>query len=207
MPENQIKISARPTSDPDVCNFLVEGKSFSSHPVGCKSAKMAEGSPLFEALFNIKGVREVLVLGNVVIVAKSIGDSWPTFGKLVGQAIRNAVNSDKPPIPSDWNDKAPSDAEIFGEVEQILASRVNPGVAAHGGKIELVEVKGGAVYLRLSGGCQGCGAANVTLKQGIEKAIRARLPQVTEIIDITDHSFGKNPFYKTKRDGGSPFES
>jgi Fe-S cluster biogenesis protein NfuA len=110
------------------------------------------------------------------------------------------------PIPSKWESKIPEKGHIYKEVEQILASRVNPGVSTHGGHVELIDVKGTAVYLRLSGGCQGCGAANVTLKQGIEKAIRSRIPEVTEVIDVTDHTSGNNPFYKTGRSDGSPLQ-
>jgi Fe-S cluster biogenesis protein NfuA len=202
----EIKITATPLSDPDICNFTIEGIQVSDRQVYCRDRKMAEGSALFEALFEIDIVREVLVSGKVITVAKSTHDSWQVIGKQVGAALRGALQSGRELIPPEWNNKPLDNGFIFKEVEQILKSRINPGVAAHGGRIELVDVKGTSVYLRLSGGCQGCGAANVTLKQGIEKAIRARLPQVTEVIDITDHASGKNPFYKTKRNSGSPLE-
>ncbi len=68
-------------------------------------------------------------------------------------------------------------------------------IASHGGRVELADVKGTQVYVRLGGGCQGCASANVTLKHSIEKAIRETLPEVTEVIDATDHTAGANPFY------------
>jgi ATP-binding protein involved in chromosome partitioning len=82
------------------------------------------------------------------------------------------------------------------KLRQILEKQINPGLAGHGGKAELAEYRDGKAYLRLSGGCQGCGAAQMTLRQGIEKTIRALLPEVSEIIDITDHAAGENPYYK-----------
>ena len=195
---------AEPTVDPQVCKFAVDCELLPLRTIRCRSKELASGAPLFELLFEIDGIREALVAGNVITVAKSSGETWQKLGKLIGAAIRTAVASGRILVPPEWETKELDEGFIFKEVQQILASRVNPGVSTHGGQVELVDVKGSAVYLRLSGGCQGCGAANVTLKQGIEKAIKSKIPEVTEIIDVTDHAAGKNPFYKTKRNDGSP---
>jgi NFU1 iron-sulfur cluster scaffold homolog, mitochondrial len=204
MIEKQLKITAEPTMDSEICKFIIDLDIVPGREVSCKSREMAAGSPLLEALFAIDAIREVLVFGNSITIAKTGSESWSTLGKQIGTVIREVIQSGKSPIPSEWENKAPDKGHIYKEVEQILASRVNPGVSTHGGHVELIDVKGTAVYLRLSGGCQGCGAANVTLRQGIEKAIRSRIPEVTEVIDITDHTSGKNPFYKTRRSDGSP---
>jgi ATP-binding protein involved in chromosome partitioning len=86
--------------------------------------------------------------------------------------------------------------DVAAGVRELLKTQVNPGLASHGGQAELVELKGSTAYVRMSGGCQGCGAAKQTLKGGIEKAIRAQFPQITEVIDLTDHTAGTNPYYK-----------
>ncbi len=80
-------------------------------------------------------------------------------------------------------------------VQDVLDSQINPGVGSHGGMVTLVEVRDGAAYLRFGGGCQGCAAVDVTLKHGVEAAIRAAVPQVTAIVDATDHDAGTNPYY------------
>jgi Fe/S biogenesis protein NfuA len=80
-------------------------------------------------------------------------------------------------------------------VQEVLDSQINPGVGSHGGVVTLVEVRDGAAYLRFGGGCQGCAAVDVTLKHGVETAIRAAVPQVTAIVDATDHAAGANPYY------------
>ena len=80
-------------------------------------------------------------------------------------------------------------------VQEVLDSQINPGVGSHGGMVTLVEVRDGAAYLRFGGGCQGCAAVDVTLKHGVETAIRAAVPQVTAIVDATDHEAGANPYY------------
>jgi Fe/S biogenesis protein NfuA len=80
-------------------------------------------------------------------------------------------------------------------VQDVLDNQINPGVGSHGGMVTLVEVRDGAAYLRFGGGCQGCAAVDVTLKHGVETAIRAAVPQVTAIVDATDHEAGTNPYY------------
>ena len=80
-------------------------------------------------------------------------------------------------------------------VQDVLDTQINPGVGSHGGMVTLVEVREGAAYLRFGGGCQGCAAVDVTLKHGVETAIRSAVPQVTAIVDATDHAAGTNPFY------------
>jgi Fe/S biogenesis protein NfuA len=81
-------------------------------------------------------------------------------------------------------------------VVAVLDEQVNPSIAAHGGRADLVAVDKGSVYLRLSGGCQGCGMAKATLQQGIEVILREAIPEIAEIVDVTDHADGTNPYYE-----------
>jgi Fe/S biogenesis protein NfuA len=85
---------------------------------------------------------------------------------------------------------------IAQRVQEVLDERINPGVAQHGGFIELLGVKGDKAYIRMGGGCVGCGMADVTLKQGVETAIVAAVPEITGVIDETDHASGENPYYR-----------
>jgi Fe/S biogenesis protein NfuA len=81
-------------------------------------------------------------------------------------------------------------------VVSVLDEQVNPSIAAHGGRADLVAVKDSSVYLRLSGGCQGCGMAKATLSQGIEVILREAIPEIADIVDVTDHADGTNPYYE-----------
>ena len=81
----------------------------------------------------------------------------------------------------------------------VLEEQVNPSIAMHGGRADLVAVEADVVYLRLSGGCQGCGLATVTLSQGIEVALRDALPEIVSVVDVTDHASGANPFYEASK--------
>jgi Fe/S biogenesis protein NfuA len=81
-------------------------------------------------------------------------------------------------------------------VVSVLEEQVNPSIASHGGRADLVAVEDSSVYLRLSGGCQGCGMAKATLSQGIEVILREAIPEIANVVDVTDHADGTNPYYE-----------
>ena len=81
-------------------------------------------------------------------------------------------------------------------VQDVLDRQINPGVGSHGGMVTLVEVRDGTAYMRFGGGCQGCAAVDVTLKQGVETAVKSSVPAISAIVDVTDHEAGVNPYYQ-----------
>ena len=85
---------------------------------------------------------------------------------------------------------------IARAVQDVIDRQINPGVGSHGGMVTLVDVRDGTAYLRFGGGCQGCAAVDVTLKQGVETAIRTAVPSISAIVDATDHEAGANPYYQ-----------
>ncbi len=89
---------------------------------------------------------------------------------------------------------------IGGRVQQLLDTRINPGVKEHGGHVTLIDVQEGRVFLQLGGGCQGCGMVDVTLRQGIEVMLKEEIPEITEVLDTTDHSSGDNPYYQPSKE-------
>jgi Fe/S biogenesis protein NfuA len=98
---------------------------------------------------------------------------------------------------------APPAADLSGPVAlavlTVLEEEINPAIAAHGGRADLVAVDDGVAYLRLSGGCQGCGLASVTLSQGIEVAILDGVPEIESVVDVTDHASGDNPYFESAK--------
>jgi len=85
--------------------------------------------------------------------------------------------------------------DLRSKLQDLIDTMINPAVAGHVGFVELVDVQDNRVYLAMGGGCQGCGAADVTLKSGIERLIKEEIPEITEVLDATDHSAGTNPYY------------
>lgn len=113
-----------------------------------------------------------------------------------GLAMNNP-NSPAPPAMS-----APAGdltGPLVDQVQQVITEQVNPAIASHGGGAELVSVDGTIAYLRLFGGCQGCGLAQVTLKQGIEKILLDSISELSQVVDVTDHASGEDPYYQSQK--------
>jgi Fe-S cluster biogenesis protein NfuA len=191
---NEIKIQAQIVAQ-DTCQFKVDRPIYEAGSVYFAGAEEAAGSPLIEKIFTIPNVTAVLVLGNIVKVTKNDQEDWVPVAKQIGSIIREQLTSDEPAIADAVKNSIPSDEEIRLKVSDLIEKQINPAVASHGGYVELVDVKKNNIYLQLGGGCQGCGMANVTLRQGIEKMIRQYIPQVGGVLDVTDHASGTNPFY------------
>lgn len=113
-----------------------------------------------------------------------------------GLSMNNPNSPAPPPMAAPQGDLTGPLAE---RVQQVLSEEVNPAIAAHGGAAELVSVDESVAYLRLMGGCQGCGMAQVTLKAGIERILLESIPELTEVVDVTDHASGENPYYEAAK--------
>ena len=144
----------------------------------------------------------------------SPGAVLPILGRIEAQ-IRAAVPgvtavklTSPDPVPSDPvpSDPAPPDPVPSGPVpsgaddlgsaaQRVLDAEINPAIAAHRGRVTVDGVTGGWIRVRLEGGCQGCSLAEVTIRQGIEPLLRVRLPQMTGLVDVTDHEAGTEPFF------------
>jgi Fe/S biogenesis protein NfuA len=118
-----------------------------------------------------------------------------------GMVIQNPNQPPRPAGASPAMAGPPVDlsGDVAQRVMQVLEQQINPSIAAHGGRADLVAVEGDAAYLRLSGGCAGCGMATVTLSQGIEVALRESVTEITRVIDVTDHAAGTNPYYEAAK--------
>ena len=92
-----------------------------------------------------------------------------------------------------------SGKDLKGKIQELIDYQINPAVAGHGGFIELLDYVDGTVYLKMGGGCQGCGMANITLRQGIERLLREEVPEIQQVIDSTDHAGGNNPYYQPSK--------
>jgi Fe-S cluster biogenesis protein NfuA len=196
----EIRITAEPI-DNGRCKFLVSEPLHTGGVRRFASPDEARGSPLAEAIFAIPGaeVSEVIVSGNLVTVVKRSPAAWPVVGKAVGHAIRAALAggqpvASKPAVQADPG-SATADDTLYERVADLFESQVNPMVARHGGRVELIDVQDAVVMVRMAGGCQGCGMADVTLRQGIEAMLNQHVPEVKGIVDITDHTAGSNPYF------------
>jgi Fe/S biogenesis protein NfuA len=107
-----------------------------------------------------------------------------------------SIDNPNSPSPTITAGNGELSGPIAEKVQTILDQYINPAIDSHGGSARLVAVEGDTVYLSLGGGCQGCGMAQVTLRQGIEASIKEAIPEVKNVVDVTDHAAGANPYYE-----------
>ena len=110
--------------------------------------------------------------------------------------IRTHLKSGAPAITDAFRAGIPPEAEVRRRIQTVLDLEINPGIASHSGVVTLERVEGNSVYLTMGGGCQGCAASSITLRQGIHTAFRRAVPEVGAIYDETDHKSGSNPYFK-----------
>jgi Fe/S biogenesis protein NfuA len=136
---------------------------------------------------------------SIVIPADSVDKLRGAMIDLIGDLSTGGLIVENPNSPSPAvEDLPPLDVSgsLSERVTQVLAQQINPGISLHGGKAELAGIEGATAYLRLSGGCQGCGLAGVTLKRGVEVAIKRSVPEIADVVDVTDHASGTNPYFE-----------
>jgi Fe-S cluster biogenesis protein NfuA len=194
--DTEIAIVGEPTINPAACKFTVDRPVYPGGAAYFKNREAAIHSPLAQRIFEISEAETILITENQITVTKSGTDPWPAIGKQIGAKIREHIRSNEPAVSDAYVGAMPSESELRKKVQDLLEHEVNPALGMHGGWVELVDVKQNSVYLRLGGGCQGCGSAHMTLKMGIEKVIREQIPEVGEVLDATDHAAGGNPYYQ-----------
>ena len=194
---DEIKITGEPSTSGDRCKFTVDRPLLADESAFFGNAEDARLSPLAADLLALPGVESVLVADNTVTVSAVHPVDWPALK--IGNVIRKHIQGGEPIVAPGYFEQLPSEGDLKWVIGDLLDRQINPAVAAHGGFVELIDVRKNNIYIRLGGGCQGCGAADITLKQGIEKAIRELVPRVGEILDTTDHAAGRNPYYSPSK--------
>lgn len=143
-----------------------------------------------EIAINVDGIRVLLNLDTSNLLSGATID-WdePAGGFRV-----ETPQPRRPAVPAISTNPGVS-GPLADRVQRVLDELVNPRIAAHGGAVELVDVADSTVYVRMSGGCQGCSASAATLRMGVERMVKDEVPEIQEIVDLTDHDAGVMPYY------------
>jgi Fe-S cluster biogenesis protein NfuA len=190
-----IQISAEPTTNPAVCKLVVDRPVYADSSAWFSDVEKAKASPLAEAILSIEGMEAVLISHDTLTLTKKGDEPWQVIARTAAMAIRDHLRSGKPAVSDSYTESLPPSTEIMVKVQELFDQKLNPSLASHGGLVELLDVQGNNIFIKMGGGCQGCGMADVTLKQGIETMVREEVPEVGGIFDTTDHAAGRNPFY------------
>lgn len=209
---DDVKIRAEVSAaDPDECRFVCSVPVHPGGPFAFGSADEAAGSPLPQHVFSLGDVVHVQIAEQVVTVGKSGGVEWGDLRRRIGATIRAqlaagvpAVLESAPDLDGRTADGVRDTAALTRIIQGLFDRELNPRVASHGGRITLVDIEGSTMRITMGGGCQGCSSSQVTLRQGVEVMVRRVAPEITEIIDVTDHAAGVAPYRKVAVALGRP---
>lgn len=194
--ENKIHITAEPQAIPSNCLFRVDRSLHVGTIYLSDRAWAAEWAPfaaaLFDALEDLKGVR---ISGTEVLISmKETPQDWRTVARNGGAAIRGYLTDNSEILKQGALEALEGHDLMRYQAQKVIDDTLNPGLASHGGWVEIQASAGKDLYITMGGGCQGCGSAAMTMKQGVEVAIRNEVPEIEGIHDATDHAAGVNPY-------------
>ena len=177
--------------EPDTLGLRIEvtGTRGADFAYDLSFESVAESDP--DDVIHTQGELPVIVPAHSVSELRGATLDLPSNADQGGLVLRNP---NRPSTPS-LGDPIELTGTTEEKVRQLLDQQVNPAIAAHGGFAALEKVDDGRAYITMGGGCQGCAMSAMTLRSGIEAAILAAIPEVTEVVDTTDHTSGENPFY------------
>jgi Fe-S cluster biogenesis protein NfuA len=194
--DSEIKINAHlDPYQPNVCRLEVDRPVYAEGSAYFDDRGKALGSPLAEKLFAIDGIESVRIAGSDIILTQSGWEEWKNLAPKAGEAVRAHIRSGQPAVSAEFAAQKLPDEAVKTKIQEVFDTLINPAIANHGGFVRLIDVKESRVFLEMGGGCQGCAMSMATLRYGIETAIRHEVPTVVEILDVTDHASGTNPFY------------
>lgn len=195
--EGGLRIRARLEPESGSITFLPDAAVLPGHSSWCPDRHTANAcAPLAAALYDAGGVATVLIHDATVTVTveREVRD-LAAAAKTLGAQMRAHLLSGMPVVHPEVLERLPDEATLRERLQRVIDEELNPGIAGHGGYIELDRVVGNTAYITMGGGCQGCAASAYTLKQGVHRAFREAVPEVGAILDETDHAAGTNPYF------------
>lgn len=166
-----------------------------------KDIEKFEVYPLLQKIFSLEIIEEIVLRKNELRLKKNNSIPWKEIAPRIGEIIREVDSHGEILLPEKLDlknvvkeESTQLPAELNG-INEVLAQNILPALAQHGGSVKVLAFKSGILDVVFSGGCQGCSQSTVTVKQGIEKLLKQRYPQIKEVRDVTQHNEGSNPYY------------
>lgn len=193
----QAKLSA---IDPDVCVFRINRSGLLGPPIDLRP----EGPDrrLIDNLCEIAAVRAVKLDANFVSISKTANVQWDDLIPVLANRLRTYAAEEfdgeaRPREELAEGKQVRQPKQILAAIRKLVDERFNPAIASHRGEIRIVDYCDGVVKVEMRGGCQGCAASQLTLRQGLLSTIRNEVPEVVEIVDTTDHQSGTDPYFSS----------
>lgn len=194
-----MKIEILKTQSDKERKFIL-GKQISKREKNYSESKQALSSPIANKIFGFPWTESITVGTDFVTITKQDWVDWEVLEEPLKGLIEEHFTDKTGDIeenPEMENKNSPKlDSTEAQKIQTLIENEINPSLASHGGYVVLHSVENDTVYLEMGGGCQGCAMSYMTLKEGIESAIQSVVPSIKQVIDVTDHSQGDNPFYE-----------
>ncbi len=180
--------------DSDAIDIVLDQVVGGAAPVYFDDPTEAAPYPLAQKLLGLESLSALLLQDKKITLCRSnTAGEWPAILAAVTDIV--TAHFSELPDAAPPRERSNEENQLMAKVQNVLNTELNPMVASHGGFIEVTDVNESRVFINMTGGCQGCGQAAATLKQGVERVLLERLPEITEILDATDHTAGVNPYY------------
>ena len=207
----KLEILATPMDDPNFCRFTLGVSPMVENEI---VFDQRPGQEFFiQDLFDVGGISQIILDTNYIICQKSVDTPWQVLGKTIGNILRLNYKRNLLKVPKEvigqtkMTSKAESEifvkindefikSDLAKGIQEIIELQIQPSLGAHGGSVRILDFQAGKLFVNFSGGCQGCSQASVTVKDGIEKIITSKFSEVKEVVDVTNHSSGENPYFK-----------
>lgn len=207
----KLEILATPMDDPNFCRFTLGVSPMVENEI---VFDQRPGQEFFiQDLFDVEGISQIILDTNYIICQKSVDTPWQVLGKTIGNILRLNYKRNLLKVPKEvigqtkMTSKAESEifvkindefikSDLAKGIQEIIELQIQPSLGAHGGSVRILDFQAGKLFVNFSGGCQGCSQASVTVKDGIEKIITSKFSEVKEVVDVTNHSSGENPYFK-----------
>jgi Fe-S cluster biogenesis protein NfuA len=194
--DDSIRITAEPQSMPQNCLYRVDRSIFVGTIYVSDLEIARQWVPLAAALMeSTDGIRGIKISNTeILITMQNVPEDWRVPAKSSGSAIRAFLLNGSRAVEEKAAEHLAGDDQIRAQAQTVVDEQLNPGLASHGGWVEIVASDGKDLYLSMGGGCQGCGSAAATMTDGVEASLRNAVPDIGAIHDATDHAAGVSPY-------------
>lgn len=172
-------IETQITPDANVINFFPPQQILKSGNAEFVDAKSLRKSPLAETLFDLGGIKSVFITSDMISVTKEEDSSWDDLKPQILAEIMDFLSTGEEMVLASSAER--SEEEVINEIKGLINARIRPAVKQDGGDIVFKNFENGIVYVELQGNCKGCPYALVTLKEGVEKVLKAYIPEVKSV--------------------------
>ena len=179
-------IETSTTKDENILNFYPPKGSIKTKNIEAVDSKSARKSPLAENIFDIGPIKSVLITSEMISITKEDSASWTDIKPLILAEIMDFFSTENSPASTNTSISNNSQTDIINQISGLINARIRPALQQDGGDISFIRFDNGTVYVKLQGNCVGCPYAMITLQEGVEKVLKAYIPEVKSVKNITE---------------------